>query len=458
MRLFEVESKEQMRQALAAKDPELERDLQRAVSDLIMQGQSTNEWEVMEPSELVQRAEHYGIMEIPSYFGGDDDLLATLPQDFVRRRLMVHVELAANQAVGASSRPDQFLAFATRRGHGLDLGPVYYELRVSPVAPLSWLPEKKLLELLNRDLPGDWQRLDIGSERNVYTSGWVEGYDHWLLEVAPYRGAEWANDLRQDYMHEQVEHGPENAIATMMQVLGELDPKLAKKIKKAKLPKEVLADYAVVLLTEDQDEGLRILNEAVGRFGYEGSRGKLLLTVDRDTLRKLGITQGRWWDGAPWKLIQLPPAELSYEGTMMRHCVGRYGMGYRQAVERGDAWIWSLRSQFDKPVLTFEVDAHEWVGAGGPALGQEWAGPAFPRDVAALRGRAIEQIKGKVNRLAGRDPDEARVLLWIFSQLGVDPAYVRDYVGPDVREHNPAGFDRPWVPYQQRVKARLMRW
>ena len=121
-------------------------------------------------------------------------------------------------------------------------------------------------------------------------------------------------------------------------------PDIHKKLKKAKPPKDVMLSYATAYMADPEDEGIEVLREAVGMFGYEGTRGNTMLELGKDTLRELGITQGRWWDGAPWKLVNLPPEELAYEGTLQRHCVGRYDMGYRQAVERGDIQIWSLRS------------------------------------------------------------------------------------------------------------------
>jgi hypothetical protein len=165
-------------------------------------------------------------------------------------------------------------------------------------------------------------------------------------------------------------------------------------------------------------------------------------------LQALGITSGRWWDGAPWRLVNLPIEELAYEGTLMRHCVGRFDMGYRDAVERGLTQIWSLRSQFNRPVLTFEIDVHDMRSAQP-----------------VIRAGAIQQLKGKLNRQAGQDADEARVLFWIFAKLGVDPAGVEDFVGEsffagegfEPPQQNP-GFNAPWRPYHERRYARLMRW
>ena len=210
------------------------------------------------------------------------------------------------------------------------------------------------------------------------------------------------------------------------------DPELAARIRKAELPADALAAYAVAY---HGAEGVRILKEAVGDFGYEGSRGETILEVGHEDLRAMGITSGRWWDGAPWRLVNLPVQELAYEGTRQRHCVGRFDMGYREAVERGEREVWSLRSVFDSPVLTFDVDASEWNAATTPVHA----------------GIAIEHVGGKLNRDAGADPEEAKVLYFVCAALEVDPEFVGDFVDAR-RRRTPIGFDVPWVPYHLRKR------
>jgi hypothetical protein len=299
-------------------------------------------------------------------------------------------------------------------------------------------------EILKAEGPygAEWEEFDDGSDDDDrrFDTGWVESGDNLRLEVKGWDAHEWAQDLRTEVYSDLIDADPAFAVKAMLKELGTREPDLAKKVRKAKLPKDVLADYAVTYF-QDPDEGTELLKEAMGMLDYEGTQGEVLLELDRAALQALGVTKGRWWDGAPWRLIDLPEQELAYEGTLMRHCVGRHNMGYRDAVRRGETAIWSLRSRSNRPMLTFEIDLPRWNAAG-----------AHPGE----RGRAIVQLKGKLNRRAGKDVPEQKALHWIFAQLGVDPRAVTDFA--PIAGNPGTSFDSPWAPYYARTHARLLAW
>jgi hypothetical protein len=208
---------------------------------------------------------------------------------------------------------------------------------------------------------------------------------------------------------------------------------------KAKFPSSALKSYAAAFFEmldndeyEDEDR-VQFIREALGMWGYEGSDAEVVLEIDRDKLEELGVTRGKWLDNAPWRLVSLPPVELAYEGTMLRHCVGRFDMGYRERVERGDIWIWSLRDKYARPRLTWEVDTYLWASADAWQQSLDLA--------RNRRGGAIRQLKGFANRHAGLGNDEQKVLEYIFDELDVDPRSVHDY---EKRDKNPSETDCPW--------------
>jgi len=447
MFLDEIENASEMKAALAKGDPELEREIELAVRKKVNDAYSNPTTEFEFELDFLKELAEKSMEHVPAIIDAFNDsevdrILGMIPQNVVKEALRDELSRSIEVMFGRGNRAQRMFSFETGQGPGIRLQPEYMELGVRLDEPLSWVPAATMLGLLKEESYGAaWERLDEDS----YSSGWIDSGDYWRLVVHPDVAYEWAVDLRTSYFSELVDAKPEEAITAFLKVLDVTSPDLAKKIKKAKLPKELLADYAVVFF-EDPEQGLEVISEAMGDFGYQGSRGKTILELDEDVLRSIGITSGRWWSGAPWKLVDLPAAELAYEGTLMRHCVGRFDMGYRDAVLRGETRIWSLRSRFNKPVLTFEIDAHEW-DATGP-------------DAKALRGAAIDQIKGKLNRAAGRDPEEEKVLLWIFDQLGVDPSFVDDFGGISIPRAPNTGFDVPWRSYwerrNRRIKARLM--
>lgn len=455
MRLYEAESEEQVLETLAENDKELLSDIRQAVRSAMNGASYWSEWESMDPSELVGK--------VDAWTEGDDnkllnlvsddaaEILSALPVEAWPDQIRDWIDEAAQNALYHGSRRTRHstpFSFSTGQGGGTSIGPSYYEmaLSVGETPPLSWVPEKVILDALNDEIKSEWEPVGDGG----YRSGWLDSYDDWRIETDNDRVDEWAYDLRTEYLSHLVDSDPKGAIAIFRRELAALDKDLAKRVDKAKLPEEVLLDYVVAFFA-NRGETIEMLHEVVGDFGYQGSRGEVMLEISKDTLSTLGITQGRWWDGAPWRLVNLPPKELAYEGTLQRHCVGQHKRGYREAVERGATYIWSLRSAFNLPILTFEVNRRQYDAS------------LVPDNLRSVRegnrAESIEQLKGKLNRLSGQDPEEAAVLLWIFKKLGVNPAYVYDYVGPGGRMENPrSGFDAPWRPYHERAKERCLRW
>ncbi len=454
MTLDEVESKRQLRAALKKGDPELEAEIEREIDRKIDNAwqHATYEFEVgLEPEEIIWRAKAtFGenLTGLLDYFHQADEvseILEDVPDEQIAGALKGEIESAAERLSdwtkrGRVTKGSDLFTFASGQGPGPELGAVQMELRVRlDEEPLSWVPAKYVEEVLKNKGPygAEWEEIDEGE----YTTGWIDSGDYWRLEVDRNADPEWAQDVRQEYFSGLVDAEPAEAIKVLLSELQKRFPDLYQRVRKAKLPKEVLADYAVAYF-QDPEEGVDLLSEAMGIFDYEGSAGEVILEIDRDTLRKIGVTRGRWWDAAPWKLIDLPVEELAYEGTLMRHCVGRRDMGYREAVARGYTSVWSLRSRANKPVFTFEIDQRAWEAADD-------APHPHPR---IQRGQAIVQLKGKLNRTVGKDAAETAVLDWIFSELDVDPTAVADF--RPGRAANPRSFCGPWTPYHARPRAR----
>jgi hypothetical protein len=250
-------------------------------------------------------------------------------------------------------------------------------------------------------------------------------------------------DWRFEGIAEIAEEDPATAIDFF---LGELDrhaPDVGRALLKQKLPRDVLLSHAMAYLEMDNrdapiEERLQFVREAVGQFGYEDSRAEVIMEIDRSVLRDcLGIASGKWYERAPWRLVKLPPEELAYEGTMLRHCVGRFDMGYRERVEEMEIEIWSLRDRKGRPRLTWEV---QLTGAEMPF--DDVDEDRMEMFMTQERGAAITQLKGFANRLAGEGSDEQAVLTFIFSQLMIDPNSVRDY---RPRARNPSKNESPWL-------------
>lgn len=191
---------------------------------------------------------------------------------------------------------------------------------------------------------------------------------------------------------------PERAIETMF---SNLDSDIVRRMKKLKLPRESLLAYAHAYLTDPED-GEETIRAAIGEYDLDLDDAEVLTTISRTDLRDIGVTADRWVSGAPWSLIALTPERLPHEGAMQRHCIGRPDMPYVDQLRDGQIYAWSLRSFFNKPVLTFEVDREAWDLADHPLD----------------RAEAITQIKGKLNRDPPEDEDERRVLELLGERMG----------------------------------------
>lgn len=378
------------------------------------------------PEELTERilAEHredilgLGVPTLRHVLGG-------LPESQLNEFLQEEVLEAASRI---GSRPSRGRAFGMStdfpgepEGFWVDgFSEVYVEVP-------EWLVEEEGSEQILEELRGKtgdhwrWEELDDGEYLGVITDSMYYLYATRDME-------EGATDFRREWLSDMVEDDPAQAVNLMMQTIKKDQPDLHRSIKKAKMPASVMRSYAVAYF-DNQEDGLELLTEAMGRFGYEGSRGEELERITRNDLRSLGITSGKWWDGAPWTLLNLPPNELAYEGVLMRHCVGRHDMGYREAVEDEETYIWSLRSAFNKPVVTFEVDREAWDFTG-----------RRPELLKGERGAAIIQMKKKLNRKPPESAQERAVLEFLLEQLDVDPASVDDW---QPRARNPRRRRRP---------------
>lgn len=459
MTLDEITSKAQLLEKIEEGDEELLEDIRhevraegnRQADDWNMISVDTEFFDTREEVDSLLARPDFKATEILQYAGIGDDLVDRLTnlvdESWLETEIRSEIQLIAQGHRGSWMHFEEESRSA--QGYPVRETDMAYEVRLDDL-PLAWVPEDLVEEILNAEVQphyGDditWE--SIGDRR--WSSGWVPRGVSLHLVFDRGKAYEWAYDTLREYMSGMVDAEPEEAVATYERYLRREHPQLAKDLKKAKLPLDVRASLAVAFF-ENEEEGLLALTETLGYFGYEGSKAPVILELDRAALAAMGIRSGRWWDGAPWRLVDLPPEELAYEGTLQRHCVGRHDMGYRQAVERGEKKIWSLRSNADRPVLTWEVDAGEWWQAS------QWGdSPA----AAQARGGAIRQLKGKLNRPAGKTWDEVRVLHWIFAKLGVDPGEVDDFVPPapdsgrlDAND-NP-GFNSPWVPYGRRLLA-----
>jgi hypothetical protein len=464
MRLKDIESQEQMLRQLKSGDDELADDIRREL---------TKEWnrvEWYESQALEEIVEQYldEIVDLVLQYGEGLRYSAAL-EDVVRSELREHI-VGDPKDRRRGLRSDWY-SFG---GSSRDVGDrpnkdyisveVMYFTHIKLEGELAWVPGQHVMEVLNDVGWAEWELEgppdDDGSVLYLGTSTspehlWV-GFDVDYLQEA-------ITDIAIRTVSELLEKDKKAGLERFLQVLQEDDKELAARVKKAKFPQDVLIDLATAYFADD--DGVQVLREAVGMFGYEGTRGKLITEVTAVDLQELGVERGgKWMQGAPWKLLNLPPQELAYEGTLMRHCVGQYKMGYRQAVEDGKTEIWSLRSRYNIPILTFEVDAERWMESWeAEAAAREakeaareaayeaedeaerkalWAAvDDAGKDFAKDRGEAIAQVRGKLNRYGGSADgggsnlayseqelvDETKVLQLIFERLSVDASKVWEF-------------------------------
>jgi len=297
---------------------------------------------------------------------------------------------------------------------------------------------------LDLDLLPDYPRFYLSMEP-------IDDDDNEIVLAVPREEVilELLQDWRFVALMQDIEKDPQPAIDYLFAELERIAPEAHAKLRKAKFPKSALKSYAAAFLQMDEnqyDDGERVefIREAMGMLGYEGSDAEVLLEINREKLEELGVTRGKWLDNAPWRLVSLPPVELAYEGTVLRHCVGRFDMGYRERVERGEIWIWSLRDRYNRPRLTWEVNVEEWEDAdrrAGQASMLRFTRPGSHPGDWDFRAAAIRQLKGFSNRYAGLGKDEQKVLEYIFGELMVNAEQVRDYRR---RDKNPSEVDCPW--------------
>jgi len=442
MKLEDAGSEEEVQEALDAGDTALQKEIDDTVQSLLDLSleHSESEWKhhgLDEWERLQQDAASAGVDQVilrtmkESY----PSLFADIPEDAITEQLAREIAKGSHDFLqNGDTWGSKLMAFQEDddpSDNDIVVRPTLIEMTVfREGGPLEYVPDDVVEEALSRLGPSGAEWADTGM--GDYSSGMMNHPTRYLV-VTPDSGEfyEWLVDQRTHYYGLLVDADPDIAVANFLSAMQRHEPELYKKIRKAKLPQDVLASYAVAFF-EDQDDGMEVLREALGMWDYEGTRAETILEIDRGNLRNLGITSGRFWDGAPWKLLNLPPEELAYEGTLQRHCVGRYDMGYRDAVESGDIMIWSLRSQHNKPLLTFEVDKSIWDIAKTPEE----------------RGSAFEQIKGKLNRVAGENPEEAAVVGLIFDALDVDGSIIPDF--QPQRAANPGvprkTFDQPHQP------------
>jgi hypothetical protein len=245
----------------------------------------------------------------------------------------------------------------------------------------------------------------------------------------------WCRDTIHMYVRGVIRKDPEKAKETFFKSLATRSGKVAEALKEAKLPDEELLDLASQWFTDDQDDVFATVEEYVSAVTPTGEPNEVIAEWSKQDIVDMGIAKGTLFENAPWKLIKLHASDLRGEGRMMNHCVGTSGMGYIDAVKKGEIEIWSLRSRDNKPRFTLEVDAafHEDFGPTG-------------KPDPAWRGQHIKQLKGKGNRTPGyadvrrsggiKFPDE--VIFWVnaLKQLGADPLEVQD-------------FSAAWDPYPQ---------
>ena len=448
MKLKEAESPEEVEQALEAGDSELEEDIKSKLQDhlngYILSLSSDEDLYSEEPDRLAEEVLHAGVPDkiLSRMKSAYPTLVSDIPEEWLRDNLQYQVDQGAKDFFQGHSWGSRLMAFEqddNPSSEGIVIRPLKVEISL-PIEDTDFelVPARHIEKVLDSLGPSGATWHD-GGMGYVYSGNIDHPSDSIVVYPDSSEFYEWLIDQRTNYYSDLVESDPDVAVRAFLKAMANREPDLYKKIRKAKLPEDVLASYAVAFF-EDQDEGLQVIREALGMWDYAGSRGETILEVDREKLRDLGITSGRFWDGAPWKLVNLPPQELAYEGTLQRHCVGRYDMGYRDAVEIGDIMIWSLRSQFNKPLLTFEVSKPIWEMARS----------------AEEKASAFEQVKGKLNRLAGETADEAAVVGYIFDALGVDPNRVPDF--QPKRAANPGKprrtFDQPHPGSESRTRRR----
>jgi len=285
------------------------------------------------------------------------------------------------------------------------------------------------------------------------------------IGVAEDRFEEWCRDLIAEHANKIAEQHPDQLIEMFWTRLRQSDVRMAAEFKAMQPRREDVLDLAVQWISGNHDDVAEEIAQYLDSAKERGEAEKAeyepvdsLLTgepivLNDDVLRQLGVTSGVFWEERPWHLVRLEARDLGREGRQMRHCVGDKGMGYIRALNNGEIEVWSLRSRDDKPRFTLQVDASFFAKGATPET----------------RGKAIQQVKGKANRVPGyadaygrsgnvKFPEEIVIWSWIFEQLMVDPLVVEDFKGykalpsratplaSNMTGQQCVGFDLPYRP------------
>jgi hypothetical protein len=247
-----------------------------------------------------------------------------------------------------------------------------------------------------------------------------------VYRISPYF-AEQIHDFRRTAFEKKVAHAPDEAVAQFLRDVAIVEHIEARRIQALGLSQEEVLDLASEMYDRALDEIPDFIRGTLCEYldlldpsKQSKDLPPVVLTIGQTLLREWGIVRGPLYEEAPWTLYALRPHELRQEGLVMRHCVGKQGMGYVQAVTEGEIAIWSLRDRKAKPRFTLEVDLTLMDDLGDHEGTPQVSDPS-----------AFLQIKGKANRLPGfagmsRDaegnfsfPEEVTFWRNVLSRLGV---------------------------------------
>lgn len=264
-----------------------------------------------------------------------------------------------------------------------------------------------------------------GDEPDDFSTGSFFVYDTEKVPINESYAKEVKLDIYREYIElnfeankEQILSGLYKDIEYQLGVNGKDIVSALKKSDDDKLKKELAISY----YSSDDESVLSAVVQTLGDLfkTIEGKNSKiepeLMITFPKEVIKLWGITNGRFYENAPWNLYRLGPQHLYLEGKIMKHCVGTYSE-YAESIIKNQAEIWSLRSREGNPQFTFEID-----GVWKDMSGEE-------------REKSIKQIKGKGNRLPGLASkhteqitleDEVVFLFCMFRDMGVDLSLTND--------------------------------
>ena len=440
MLLADAESKEQVEQALAAGDDELQEDidyeLERAKKEWERKPDYC-EYEEIEYESHIESAVFTA--EVIEQSPGEYDL-SQIPREYVKAEI-------DHLAIRLSERARRAYAWGPFSTN--ERGSIAFSYTIQPQLN-CWFPESLMPEnaeyIPTRIIEKFWKSftsIEWAETHTLENHGWAEGYEDVSITAKEDEFREWCRDLLSGYFDKELRSDP---AAGLTRFFNALPPEDAAFLKQANLSQEELLDLASSFLGgmgDDADDTRERISEYVEALRSPGTASREVIgTWTQTDLVAMGIIRGTLFEEAPWQLVKLLPYDLRLEGTMMSHCVGDSGMGYIQAVKNGDIEIWSLRSRAGKPRFTLEVARTHYV----------------------LRADAIKQLKGKGNRPPGftdrgltnfKFPEE--VIFWyrVFDSMGVSWGAVED-LAPGIaamsvqnralRANPVTSFDTPYRP------------